>query len=1061
MSAARDEDPGQTIKTDPNDHFGPSGPPAAFSTFFQQDLAPISESEATIATGEAAGGLVVSESRAGYEIIEEVGRGGMGVVYRARQTNLFRDVAVKRMKGGPGSSARQASFAVEAMVTGGLDHPNIVPVHDLGVNASGEAFIAMKLVGGRSWKQLLHPQSSSDREIAPEFDRRRHLEILLSVCNAVAFAHSREVIHCDLKPENVMVGEFGEVLVMDWGVAVSCADEAEGAPSAARNRRAVRGPCGTPAYMAPELAEGRGQDIDQRTDVYLLGAILYEILEGRAPHRGPSVDAVLEVVREGAQRSYASGTPRELIEICERGMAQKAEDRFPSVLALRDALRGYLEHEESLTITRVAEEKLLAVEQGEIEQGVRREDERPRIYGDLSESLAGFRQARVLWPENEAARVGEQRSRVVFARAAIAAGDYALAITQLEDAAEDPEIESLRDRARRAVEERERASRTARRQRRALAAAALVIVAGLAIGFLLVNEQRRRADENAEEARRAESLASRNAAQADRNAKRAEENAERAKENAERAENNAERAEKNAERWKAALDDVQRLSDSRLLQALIEEVPLLYPPEPSILDGIDRWIDRADEVLEREPLHRKALEKLTARQRDYTEDDFRRDYAQEFGQIEDLEEQLVEVRRLATEGPDERARRIFSENIKVIEDRIAGLRERVKTPRQLKFADFQDTWQYMLLATHLSDLQRFRSETGAYEEAKRLRSFAESLKAKTVDAHRESWERVARAVAADPRFRGIELKPQPGLVPLGPDPESKLEEFLHLFTHEGELPERDASGRLELRENCGVILVLVPGGELSMGAQKDDPDAANYDPLAISELESPVQRVRLDAFLISKYEMTQAQWIRGARENPSQYAIGREPAGIRVTGLHPVEGMSWQAARDLCARLGLELPTEAQWEWAARAGTTTPWYCGADRKGLVGHLNIADASAARAGARWPEIKDWPELDDGFPFHAPVNGRRPNPWGLHDVLSNVRELTSEKFAPYFVTRVDGRGHLAVPLSEAVVTRGGGFRDTVREARIAFREIVSPKDYNDDYGLRPARRLDWKR
>ncbi|MCA8995308.1 MAG: serine/threonine protein kinase, partial [Planctomycetaceae bacterium] len=157
-------------------------------------------------------------------------------------------------------------FLYEAHITGDLDHPNIVPIHELGANDDGTLFYAMKLVSGTPWQDVIRERS-----------RKENLEILMKVADAISFAHSRNIIHRDLKPENIMLGKFGEVLVMDWGLAIQLG----------RKEELTLG--GTPAYMAPEMARHQISKIGMQSDIYLLGAILYEIIAGYPPHPGRTV----------------------------------------------------------------------------------------------------------------------------------------------------------------------------------------------------------------------------------------------------------------------------------------------------------------------------------------------------------------------------------------------------------------------------------------------------------------------------------------------------------------------------------------------------------------------------------------------------------------------------------------------------------------------------------------------------------------------------------------------------------------------------------------------------
>src|SRR5262249_2318058 len=190
-----------------------------------------------------------------YELLSVLGRGGMGVVYLARDTALDREVALKvvdraAVADGPSAGAPRA-FAGEARILARLEHPGIVPVHDFGELPDGRLYYAMKRVRGERL----------DRWTTPERGVADRLAVFLRVCDAVAFAHARGVVHCDLKPENVMVGEFGEVLVLDWGIARTGAADCE-----LRN-------AGTPAYMSPEQLRGE-LPVDHRADIYALGVML-------------------------------------------------------------------------------------------------------------------------------------------------------------------------------------------------------------------------------------------------------------------------------------------------------------------------------------------------------------------------------------------------------------------------------------------------------------------------------------------------------------------------------------------------------------------------------------------------------------------------------------------------------------------------------------------------------------------------------------------------------------------------------------------------------------------
>lgn len=280
---------------------------------------------------------------ANYQCSEEVGKGGMGIVFRGFQNNLQREIAIKKLR--PEKINQEKKFIGEALVTAFLEHPNIVPVHDLGRSKDNEILLAMKMVGGTSWKEILHPTTKENQQKSQHFDRDTHLHILLRVCNAIAFAHSKGIVHNDIKPENVMIGEFGEVQVMDWGLAVNIKEQKE---SRTIHRSEVVAPMGTPCYIAPELVGGEGNKIGPWTDVYLLGAVLYEIISGNPPHRGDTMWEVLVASYKGNMPEFTGDFPRELKNICKKAMAREPQDRHESVKEFQKALSKYLRNRESL-----------------------------------------------------------------------------------------------------------------------------------------------------------------------------------------------------------------------------------------------------------------------------------------------------------------------------------------------------------------------------------------------------------------------------------------------------------------------------------------------------------------------------------------------------------------------------------------------------------------------------------------------------------------------------------------------------------------------------------------
>ncbi|MBI3874943.1 MAG: protein kinase [Verrucomicrobia bacterium] len=263
------------------------------------------------------GGVVMPSTDPGtgfYDVGGVVATGGMGAIIQAKDRNLERTVAMKIMlDSAAAAEAAIYNFIAEAKITGQLEHPNIVPLHDMGVAADGTIYYTMKLIEGTSLREILQKIRDGDQEAAMRYPLSRLLEIFQKVCDGIAYAHSRRVVHRDLKPDNVMVGAFGEVLVLDWGIAKVLRDtpthEEPGAgqegisdmPDAGGGEFAtmVGQVKGTPNYMAPEQAEGRVNDIDERTDIYALGGILYTILTLYPPIVGNNVMEILEKVSSG------------------------------------------------------------------------------------------------------------------------------------------------------------------------------------------------------------------------------------------------------------------------------------------------------------------------------------------------------------------------------------------------------------------------------------------------------------------------------------------------------------------------------------------------------------------------------------------------------------------------------------------------------------------------------------------------------------------------------------------------------------------------------------------
>ncbi|MBL7221236.1 MAG: protein kinase [Phycisphaerae bacterium] len=290
-----------------------------------------------------------------YDERETIGKGGMGEIVLCVEQNTRREVAMKRMLPTAAGHAKQrARFVEEAQVTAQLEHPNIVPVHELGRDEHGAIYFTMKLVKGRSLAEIL----TASRDGAETHSLGEMLQMFLKVCDGVAFAHSRGVVHRDLKPANIMVGDFGEVLVMDWGIArIIGSDEIADEEGVQTNRQDTDQPAlhtmdgaimGSPSYMPPEQAAGEIDKIDHRSDIYSLGAILYEILTLKRPFEGGDARAIVTRVIEGniqtpERRAPGRDIPRELSAVAMKCLAKYRPKRYASVPDLQRDVSLYLE----------------------------------------------------------------------------------------------------------------------------------------------------------------------------------------------------------------------------------------------------------------------------------------------------------------------------------------------------------------------------------------------------------------------------------------------------------------------------------------------------------------------------------------------------------------------------------------------------------------------------------------------------------------------------------------------------------------------------------------------
>jgi formylglycine-generating enzyme required for sulfatase activity len=356
----------------------------------------------------------------------------------------------------------------------------------------------------------------------------------------------------------------------------------------------------------------------------------------------------------------------------------------------------------------------------------------------------------------------------------------------------------------------------------------------------------------------------------------------------------------------------------------------------------------------------------------------------------------------------------------------------------------------------VAGLERLADGEGALlGKVEARRALAAGLQAASVGDHREEWDRAIEEVAASPAYAGLEIEPILGLVPLGRDPDSGLFEFAHVGS--GTIPMRDPqTGSLAYRDDSAIVLVLLPGGSFRMGAQSADPARPNYDAGATPH-ERPVRRIAIRPFLIAKHECTQAQWAAmTAGERPSYYGPGSVAAGRTVGDRNPVERVSWAEARRWLSRHRLRLPSEAEWEYACRGGTDTPWITGRDASELGRVANVADLFLKEHGGN-PKWDFSVEIDDGHAIHAPVGSFRPNGFGIHDMHANVGEWCEDLYAQYRESQTDGSALTGDTASPNRVMRGGGWHYVAGACRSSYR-AGAPESFRDfNLGVRPAMSL----
>jgi len=462
---------------------------------------------------------------------------------------------------------------------------------------------------------------------------------------------------------------------------------------------------------------------------------------------------------------------------------------------------------------------------------------------------------------------------------------------------------------------------------------------------------------------------------------------------------------------------VTRLADKELVRGLVSEAHDFWPAARATIDPMEAWLARAEDVLARRADHEGSWAELTARAEPYSVEDRLRDGAAARENLRTLVYELDLLRALVESGdrlappspPTPEVVREREAHARALIERparevVVELRARVgelraillrdterwqpdlaqlndfelalernehtlSTRLTMRFADPLDAWRHGSLSRLVDDLGALARLAGRVrEQLAATRSLAHDA-----EVYAERWDAARAAIALSPRYAGLDLFPVFGCIPLGEDPKSGLHEFALALS--GTTPARDADGRLLLDETSAVVLVLLPGGRFDMGGHQAGEQAR-------TAVVQPVHTVELAPFFVSKHEISAAQAERMGdlpreRKQP-------EDGRLALT-------IDWVRGRELLLRHGLDLPTEAQWEYAARAGQLGPF-------DLQGQANIADASFRSALlAQGQSFEDeFAKFDDGFAGIAPIGSYRPNAFGLHDTLGNVSEWCLDAF-----------------------------------------------------------------
>jgi serine/threonine-protein kinase len=341
----------------------PSAPSSAARPVGTPGAGTTAAARTTVLPRRRSAGRSVAEERQRFERVRVLGEGGMGLVELARDNDIRRTVAVKRIHADGQADDALLRFADEVRIVGQLEHPAIVPVYDVGRDESGQVYLVMKHLNGETMEQVIEKLRAREPAYVERYSIEYRVHLFLAVLDAIRYAHARGVIHRDLKPANVMIGPYGEVTVLDWGIAKPIGGGASATADVQPLERTLVDShdkrlqqtqfgslAGTPLYMSPEQAAGRNDDLDERSDVYSLCVLFYEWLALKHPIQGKqTITEVLAAIISGEaettrvfEAALLAGVPAEWVHIVKRGLTRDRDRRFSSVAQLEDAVKGVL-----------------------------------------------------------------------------------------------------------------------------------------------------------------------------------------------------------------------------------------------------------------------------------------------------------------------------------------------------------------------------------------------------------------------------------------------------------------------------------------------------------------------------------------------------------------------------------------------------------------------------------------------------------------------------------------------------------------------------------------------